>query len=207
MKMIVIRGRDGDGAEMERIRIDEGADGRRSGAGAAGIRHRDLVKDVLERYRQCFDVAKHSASLSTHLPTIIREDRNALNSTNLQMTMLSSPNSYGSVAYHNSHSSLNIAKLANMSENSFEYAHKTYLPNVGWCLASPSEQFLMLFSDGNTVLIDGRKNLVAFRTADGITGNWLTIDQTLPFEVKQKLTFFPSFVDLLKSGQSHSFVA
>jgi len=101
-------------------------------------------------------------------------------------------------------------------DRSFEFAFRTHLPNVGWCLASPFEQFLLLFTDGQTVLIDGANNRVAFHdrftTPNGMhypesqPSRWYSIDQQLPPDLKAKLSHFPAFVRLLKRGQSHSFV-
>lgn len=95
--------------------------------------------------------------------------------------------------------------ISNASCN-FAFVYKTYLPDVGWCLASTSDEFLLLFSDGVTVLVDGRTNMVGFHDLKAGSTRWFKIDQALPHFAKKKLAYFPRFVQLLKQGYGHSFV-
>jgi len=99
----------------------------------------------------------------------------------------------------------------NESMLSLAFTYRTFLPDVGWCLASPEEQFLLLFADGMTVLIDGARNMMAYhdKRQTGSKSVWLRIDdnsQSMPNRLREKLAHFPKFVSLLKSGQGHSFV-
>lgn len=93
------------------------------------------------------------------------------------------------------------------SSCNFAFVYKTYLSNVGWCLASTSDEFLLLFMDGITVLINGKTNMVGFHDPQAAFTKWFSIDGTLPPFAKKKLSFFPRFVQLLKSGHGHSFVS
>jgi hypothetical protein len=103
---------------------------------------------------------------------------------------------------------MNSKKLSHGSKPfSFAFVYKTYLNNVGWCLASTSDEFLLLFTDGITVLVNGKTNMVGFHDPRGAFTKWFSIDDTLPIYAKKKLSFFPRFVQLLKSGQGHSFVS
>lgn len=88
----------------------------------------------------------------------------------------------------------------------FVWAYKTFLPNVGWCLASTCDQFLMLYADGVSALVDGRANVVGIHDLHGRAARWYRIDGALPDVAKRKLAHFPRFIQMLKQGHGHSFV-
>lgn len=83
----------------------------------------------------------------------------------------------------------------------FAIAYRTFLPQVGWCLASTDDQYLLLFSDGASILLDGRSNAVGYQDSTRPL-TWYHIDEALPKFAKNRLTFFPQFVQLLKQVSS-----
>lgn len=161
---------------------------------------REMVSECFARHEQCCEVASRIAAQRHTLPFphVIRES-----SERIAIGEITAPQ----ISTLISTSMSCIPPHLPDAEKSFEYAYKTYLPGVGWCLASPTEQFLLLFTDGQTVLIDGKKNRVAFHDKTlGSKSLWLSIDQRLPPSLKEKLSYFPRFVGLLKGGLGHSFV-
>lgn len=82
----------------------------------------------------------------------------------------------------------------------FAIAYKTFLANVGWCLASACDQYMMLFIDGVSMVVDGRLNMIGYTDERLNRLEWLEINSSLPEFVKQRLTFFPRFVQLLKQA-------
>lgn len=168
------------------------------------IEDRLLVAECMARYKQCCETCLRISAIRDTLPFpyVIKEGA-TLTVGEITIPQISS-------LISTSMASMPRA-VAPEGEGSFEYAFKTYLPNVGWCLASSAEQFLLLFTDGQTVLIDGRKNQVAFhdrsRADSSSRSDWQDINQHLPLELKQKLLHFPKFVNLLKNGNGHSFVS
>lgn len=203
-KRLTIRSPDGGEERHEGVHLPSAEIGSLSHS-----RHWELIREGLRQYERCLQAALALAGDrdAYPFPYVIRETclqapavaditapqmRTFINSTMAAMP----PGSFA---------------LPADGERSFEYAYKTHIPGVGWCLASAGEQFLLLFADGQTVLIDGKRNRVAYhdRAGDGPAGRpaWHSIDQQLPPTLKQKLSFFPQFVNLLKSGQGHSFVS
>jgi hypothetical protein len=185
-----IRKPDGSGERLDPRNIEK----------IRSLSDRVMVRECLLLYQRCCQEAERIAPQKDRLslPHIIRES--SVNNGEITAPQISN---------------LISASMATMTsvpripdtERSFEYAYKTFLPEVGWCLASPAEQFLLLFTDGQTVLIDGRKNRVAFHDRIAPTpARWLDIDQALPAGLKAKLAYFPKFVNLLKAGHGHSFV-
>lgn len=174
-----------------------------------------LISECLIRYQQCVEAAKNLGDFRNNNdggPFVINEtcgeNDYSSNIPDLTVPHLTQLISSASVIVSSGSATGSSPHMA--SDRSFEYAYKTYLPNIGWCLASPSEQFLLLFVDGQTVLIDGKNNRVSFHDRHIPTSKsaaWHRIDQKLPSPLKQKLSYFPRFVNLLKSGQGHSFVA
>lgn len=172
-------------------------------------RTRSIVTECMEQYRQCLEIAQKIFARRDQYPfpytTRLDHSSSDQHVGDSCLAEITAPQM--SALISTSMASLpSTSRALSDAERSFEYAYKTYLPNVGWCLASAAEQFLLLFADGNTVLIDGRRNRVAFHDCHGPT-RWLSIDQHLPPMLKQKLAYFPKFVQLLKSGQGHSFVS
>lgn len=92
------------------------------------------------------------------------------------------------------------------NQAAFAFVYKTFIPDIGWCLASTSDEFLLLFCDGITVLVDGRANSIGFHDPKAPPTQWLHIHGALPKAVKKKLAYFPRFVHLLQRGFGHSFV-
>lgn len=82
----------------------------------------------------------------------------------------------------------------------FSIAYKTFLANVGWCLASACDQYMMLFIDGVSMVVDGKLNMIGYTDERLNRLEWLEINSSLPEFVKQRLTFFPRFVQLLKQA-------
>jgi hypothetical protein len=186
---MVLRRTDGSERRIEGLSIEQ----------ITPTQDRLVVSECLTRYRQCYETALRIAGKrECHpFPYVIRESATHIGEiTAPQISTLIST------------SMASMSSRIPSADRSFEYAYKTYLPNVGWCLASPAEQFLLLFTDGQTVLIDGRRNRVAFhdRQQEGSQA-WMDIDQQLPPELKKKLIHFPQFVNLLKNGNGHSFVS
>lgn len=162
---------------------------------------RELLAECMSRYKQCCDMVSHISSHRDTLPfpQVINETTDCMTIGEITAPQISTliSSSMSSIPSHPAD-----------AERSFEYAYKTYLPNIGWCLASPAEQFLLLFTDGQTILIDGKRNRVAFHDKRlGSKSLWLSIDQRLPQDLKDKLSHFPKFVSLLKGGLGHSFVS
>lgn len=176
------------------------------------------INYCLSKFKQCVTADANRLPLDPY-PLIIREDDidPGCNITNLISVASASMN-----VSLNAHAA-NVPDIAKTftgypriePDRSFECAFRTHLPDVGWCLASPFEQFLMLFFDGQTVLIDGTNNRVAFhdrftspteKYSTSQPSRWYSIDQSLPPDLKAKLVHFPDFVNLLKQGQSHTFL-
>lgn len=85
-----------------------------------------------------------------------------------------------------------------IESNEFEIAYRTFQSRVGWCLASTSDQYLLLFLDGVSLLVDGRINMICYEGC-GEKPCWFKIDsKSLPEYAKRKLQYFPKFVHLLK---------
>lgn len=220
---------------------------------------KELWEECLQRYEQCQKAAATSivnGDPMANFPLIIDERHGHSSSSNglnnhsdynqqhlIELTLPQASQLMATIysqhehlrRHHSPHQSQrsNSATLPtsfiNDNDRSFEYVYQTFLPEIGWCLASPSEQFLLLFMDGLTVLIDGRHNRVTYRhnhiyrsrnhhylgdnmdniiqteNDEGIT-KWHPIDQRLPGDLKQKLAYFPKFVNLLKAGQGRSFI-
>ncbi len=164
-----------------------------------------LVSEFLGRYQQAmttlkrikedqdrgtfpfpFVVREHSSTESGNTafyqPTI---PQMTLSDTLVKSKPLAQPNSFETAA------------------KSFVIAYKTFMSGVGWCLASSSDQYLMLFSDGVSVLVDGRENLIGLWDGQH-KPRWYRIDATLPDLAKRRLVHFPKFVQLLKQGYSQS---
>lgn len=190
--------------------------------------HRVLISECLLKYQQCTQILAKGTDGS--FPLII-DDRtlrarhqqpssNVLHhedyqtsdyhSSDLTMPQLSRLISAGMASMHEQGKGTLLAERSTM----LEYTFHTFLPGIGYCLASPAEQFLLLFLDGDTILIDGRRNRVCHHDRNeaheagtpGSSNRWLYIDQQLPAALKRKLAYFPQFVHLLKAGQGHTFV-
>ena len=74
---------------------------------------------------------------------------------------------------------------------------KAYIKDVGWCIQQKQPNvFLFLFNDGVELLVDGNRNTVHYKKADLIS-NELAINRYLPVHVKQKLSYFSDFVQML----------
>lgn len=114
----------------------------------------------------------------------------------------------------------------------FDSTVKAYIEGVGWCMAGPKGKFMLLFSDGYTLLVDGPSNRVAFTqvgssfsvfssvnsSAGGNDGRsftntanttktttFLQINSSLPVIYKEKLAYLPKFIEKLREGLGHSF--
>jgi len=87
----------------------------------------------------------------------------------------------------------------------FAIAYKTFLPQVGWCLASTDDQYLMLFLDGACLLLDGRTSSLRYQDGSRAPCD-LRMEPSqpggLPDYVKHRLAHFPRFVQLLKQAGS-----
>lgn len=188
--------------------------------------HRVLISECLLKYQQCIQALAKETNGS--FPRIIDErtlrarnqqqpssndlhheavhQTNEYQSGDLTIPQLTRLISAGMASMHEQGKGTLLAERSTM----LEYTFHTFLPGIGYCLASAAEQFLLLFLDGDTVLIDGRRNRVCYHDrheAGTPEGNrWLYIDQQLPAALKRKLTYFPQFVHLLKAGQGHTFV-
>lgn len=83
----------------------------------------------------------------------------------------------------------------------FLIAYRTFLPQIGWCLASADDQYLLLFSDGASILLNGRKNIVGYQDSSRPLC-WFQIDETLPKFAKSRLAYFPRFVHQLRQANT-----
>lgn len=203
-----------------------------------------FVSECLSRYKQCSEALREKTTTMTieegDPPLIIREDVRSSQSLQIipEMTipqLTSLINDTINTIYfdrrsnNNNYYPINWNSSSNIPNN-FEGAYRVFLPQVGWCLANPAEQFLLLFCDGDTVLLDGRNARVIMAASsdeihsskmindddmkdeeeeeeeESCRGKWFRIDQSLPKRLKNKLFYFPRFIELLKSGHGHSFV-
>ena len=160
-----------------------------------------LIADAMDLYRKCI-ANRPTSPFNGPFPVILREN------TDTAATLIGDITAPQMTALVSSTMSTISTPPRYDPEKSFEYACKTFLPQIGWCLASPHQQFLLLFTDGKTLLIDGKSNRVAFAEDRGrIQSRWYRIDESLPMGLKEKLSFFPKFVQALRSGAGHTFIS
>ena len=126
----------------------------------SNLRIRLMIIECLQRYKQCVEAAHRlSTDYNQSYPLIIDESTRSMSASELTVPQISQLISTSMATIHQLKSP---GQRTLLGDRSFEYAYKTFIPEIGWCLASPSEQFLLLFVDGQTVLIDGKSNRVSF---------------------------------------------
>lgn len=154
--------------------------------------HRQLLLEFLARYRQSLhiknsilhsDGTQRSRYKNSQFPFIIKEDEEDYEKKGM--------------CHNNSH-------ISNTSNNSNLFPHhqsRKYLPNIGWCISSPSINpnsssstehhiFLVLFNDGRAIQIDGHSDTLL----DLQTNKSFPINHLLPQEMKEMLALFSKFL-------------
>lgn len=170
-----------------------------------------MLSDFLGRYKQAMATLRKVSSDQERgvlpFPFVLREapqkevGQTAMYQPTIPMMTLSNDTAAVADMYQRVPSAPKIPPVSPAKPDffgSFAVAYRTFIPSVGWCLASSSDQFLMLFADGVSILVDGPQNVIAYD--DGHKRPvWYEIRRDLPEFAKHRLTYFPRFIQKFKA--------
>ncbi len=177
---------------------------------------REGLAEFLARYRQCQqvrDAILHPDGLERgslklgQFPFVIKEDSSGEKENTVPLSSASRNSSLLNPFNTQSFSNASLQSMAPMQMNSTSSMSKAlpvipestspcllslqrkHLKGVGWCLSGEDDQFLMLFDDGYSLVVDGRDDCLV---VEG--GRRMKIDAQLPDEIKHRLALFNQFL-------------